>query len=112
MTGILAAVFVGVILILQGVLAPVTQGQTVAVAASTLAVFALFQPVRRRVQRAVDHRFDRARYDAGRTSIEFAERLRHEVDMGTVTGDLVRTARVSVAPSMLAVWLRGREVPR
>ncbi len=111
-TGILVSVYAAGILLLQAALSTVTQGQTVAVAASTLAVFALFQPVRRRVQRTVDHRFDRARYDAGRTSIEFGERLRNEVDMGAVTGDLVRTARVSVAPSMLAVWLRGREVPR
>ena len=63
-TGTLVIVFAGVIVALQAVLVDVTQGQTVAVAASTLVAFALFQPLRRRVQSAVDRRFDRARYDA------------------------------------------------
>ena len=68
-------------------------------AASTLAVFALFQPVRRRVQRIVDRRFDRARYDAEQIAAAFSVRLRHEVDMETVTGDLARTADTAVAPA-------------
>ena len=65
-TGVLVAVFVGGVIGLQALLTGVTQGETLAVAASTLVAFALFQPVRRRVQRAVDRRFDRARYDAER----------------------------------------------
>ncbi len=101
LTGILAAVFAGAILLLQGALSTFTQGQTVAVAASTLAVFALFQPLRRRVQSVVDHRFDRARYDAERTAVAFSVRLRHEVDMETVTSDLASTTRLTVAPSSL-----------
>ena len=81
MTGILAIVYARAILLLQGALVAITQAQTIAVAASTLVVLALFQPLRRRVQRAVDRRFDRARYDAERTSVAFAERLRDEVDI-------------------------------
>ena len=107
-TGILAMVFAAAILLLQGLLATFTQGQTVAVAASTLAVFALFQPVRRRVQRVVDRRFDRGRYDAERTALAFSERLRHEVDMEAVTLDLAQTTRQTVAPTSLAIWLRRK----
>ena len=103
---ILGAVFVGVVLLLQTVLTAITGGQTVAVAASTLAVFALFQPVLRQVRRAVDRRFDRARYDAARTAAEFSERLRNEVDMAAVTTDLQATVSDAIAPSSLGLWLR------
>ena len=111
-TGALAATFGASILLLQGVLAPFTQGQTIAVAASTLAIAALFQPVMRRVRRAVDRRFDRARYDAERTAAAFAERLRDEVDMTTVTADLVTTTGAALAPASIGIWLRGREAGR
>ena len=106
-TGILAVVFAAVILVLQGLLAWFTQGQTVAVAASTLAVAALFQPLRNRVKRLVDHRFDRARYDAERTAVAFAGRLRDEVDLETVTDDLGATVRAVLAPTGIGVWVRG-----
>ncbi len=106
-SGILAAVFGGVILLLQAVLERFTQGQTIAVAASTLAAFTLFQPLLRRVGRAVDRRFDRARYDADRTVAAFSERLQGEVDMATVTADLARTTESALAPSTLRIWLRA-----
>jgi hypothetical protein len=104
-TAVLLAVFVGIILLLQTVLEPYTQGQTIAVAASTLVVFALFQPVRRRVQHAVDRRFDRARIDADQTSSDFAERLRHEVDIETVTSDLRGTVRAAIKPTGVSLWV-------
>jgi hypothetical protein len=106
-TGILGAIFVVTILALQGLLAPFTKEQTVPVAASTLAVFALFQPVRHRVQGSVDQRFDRARYDADQTVRTFAERLRDDLDLGTVSTEIVKTASATVRPTFASVWLRG-----
>lgn len=106
-TATLALVFVAAVLGLQAILEPVTGGNTVAVAASTLVVAALFQPLRRRIQRVVDRRFNRARYDAERTAAVFAERLRDEVDIATVTGDLEATIRVVLNPTALGLWLRG-----
>lgn len=106
-TGVLVAVFVGAVVTLQAILAGVTQGQTLAVAGSTLVAFALFQPVRRRVQAAVDRRFDRARYDAQRTVDAFAEELRNEVDLTTLRAALVATTADAVRPVNATVWLRG-----
>jgi hypothetical protein len=103
---VLSAIFVTTILALQAALAPFTQGQTIAVAVSTLAVFAIFQPVLHRVGRVVDGRFDRARVDAERTTAAFADRLRGEVDIAAIIGDLDRTAQASMRPSTLGIWLR------
>ena len=110
-TGVLVTVFIGGLLALQALLADVTQGQTLAVAASTLVAFALFQPVRQRIQRTVDHRFDRARYDADRITTAFAERLRDEVDLATVTADFDGTVDGAISPSSIRIWLRA-EAPR
>ena len=111
-TGVLATTFGGTILLLQAILSTFTQGQTIAVAASTLAVYALFQPVLRRVRRAVDRRFDRARYDAERTAAAFSERLRDEVDMERVTSDLTMTTGVALGPASIGIWIRQREAGR
>ncbi len=106
-TGLLVTIFAGAVVALQGLLAGVTQGQTLAVAASTLAAFALFQPVRRRVQSAVDRRFDRARYDAQRTVDAFAEQVRNEVDLARLGTALVATTDDAVRPVSTTVWLRA-----
>jgi predicted unusual protein kinase regulating ubiquinone biosynthesis (AarF/ABC1/UbiB family) len=70
--------------------------------------FALFQHVRRTVQRTVDRRFDRARYDARRTVDAFAERLRDEVDLDTLAAELERTVAGTVRPTAASLWLPGR----
>ena len=106
-TGTLVTVFALAVVGLQAALARVTQGQTLAVAASTLVAFGLFQPLRRWIQRLVDRRFDRARYDAERTADEFAKRVRNEVDLDAVTTDLARTCQAAVRPARADVWLRG-----
>jgi hypothetical protein len=105
-TGLLLAVFGGVVISLQAVLIDFTDGETFAVAASTLVAFALFQPVRRRVQRAVDRRFDRARYDGQRTVAVFAAEIRNEVDLPRLRESLAATADEAVRPASAGVWLR------
>ena len=107
-TGILAAIFGAIVLVLSTALAEVGQGQAIAVAASTLMVFALFQPLLRGVRHRVDRRFDRARYDAERTATSFAGRLRDEVDIATVADDLRDTVRTAIGPARLALWIRKR----
>jgi hypothetical protein len=103
----LVVVFALAVVGLQAVLVGFTQGQTLAVAASTLAAFALFQPLRRRVQRAVDHRFDRARYDGEKKVDEFGERLRERVELTAIRGDVLATVDMVVRPSSTGLWLRG-----
>ena len=111
-TGVLVAVFAGLVVGLQAVLADVTQGGTLAVAASTLVAFALFQPVRRRVQIAVDRRFDRARYDADRTAAAFADRLRDRVDLVGLEADIAATVETAMRPTAIGVWTRTPTVER
>ena len=106
LSGLLLAVYAGAILLLQTLLGDLIQGQTVAVAGSTLIAAALFQPLRRRVQSAVDHRFNRARYDAERTAIDFAERLRNEVDLPALRGDLAGVVDTALHPTTISVWIR------
>ncbi len=105
-TGVLVAVFGGTVIGLQALLDRVMQGETFAVAASTLVAFALFQPVRRRVQALVDHRFDRARYDGDRTAAAFAERLREQVDLVNLEADLAGVVDVALRPTTIVLWVR------
>jgi hypothetical protein len=106
-TGMLLAVFGGAVLGLQALLTDVTQGETLAVAASTLVAFALFQPLRRRVQSAVNRRFDRARVDADRTATDFADRLRDQIDLGGLEADIAGTVERALRPTSTGVWIRG-----
>jgi hypothetical protein len=105
-TGVLVGVFGGTVIGLQAVLDRVMRGQTLAVAASTLIAFALFQPVRRRVQKLVDHRFDRARYDGDRTAAAFGERLREQVDLAGLEADIAGVVDGALRPTSVGVWIR------
>jgi MFS family permease len=106
-SGLLGAVFVGLVIVLQGLLAEVTGASTLAVAGSTLVVFASFSPLRRRVQQLVDRRFDRARYDAERTVGALTLRLRDETDLARVGAEIETAVRDALAPATTALWLRA-----
>jgi hypothetical protein len=106
----LAVVFAGAILVFQAVLVPLTGGNTVAVAASTLVVAALFQPLRRRVQAVVDRRFNRAQYNAERTVAAFAAQLRDEVDLESLSADVLEVVAQTVAPASVGLWIRQSSV--
>ena len=105
-SAILAGVFVGVVLAVQAVLGPLTQSNDLAVAGSTLIVFALFAPIRRRVQRLVDRRFNRSRYDAELIVAAFARRLSDEVDLEALRSEILATVSAAVEPSSVSLWLR------
>jgi hypothetical protein len=106
-TGVLLVVFVAAVVGLQGLLAGFTQGQTLAVAGSTILAFALFQPLRRRIQQAIDRRFDRSRYHADLVVAALGDRLSHVVDLDTLLGEIERVAEETVRPTSSVVWLRG-----
>ena len=105
-TGGLILMYLAINLGLTTMFSSLATGNSVAVAASTLAAAALFTPLRRRVQRIVDRRFDRARYDAELTASAFSERLRNEVDIQTVAVELDTTVRRAMAPGGVGIWLR------
>jgi len=110
-TAVLALVFLTANLVLQAVLAPLVGADTIVVAASTLLIAALFTPVRSRIQRAVDRRFHRARFDAERLASSFADRLRDEVDLDTLRSQTIATAAGAIQPVSAGLWLRAGRPP-
>jgi hypothetical protein len=105
-TGLLVGVYAGLVLLATRVLSFHTP---VAVAASTLAAAALFNPLRRRVQRAVDRRFNRARYDADKTVAAFAAHLKDAVDLDSVRDDLASVVHRVLEPAHVSVWMSERD---
>ncbi len=105
-TGLLVGVYAGLVLLATRVL---PFSSPVAVAGSTLVAAALFTPLRRRVQRMVDRRFNRARYDADRMVASFAARLTEATDLGAVRDDLAGVVRASLEPAHVSVWIKGAE---
>ncbi|MGA7172305.1 MAG: hypothetical protein WBR23_02330 [Candidatus Dormiibacterota bacterium] len=102
-TGLLIGLYVGLVTLATRIL---PFSSPLGVAVSTLAAVALFNPLRRRVQRLVDRRFNRARYDAEVTIAAFALRVREDVDLEAVSSELVRAVQSSVEPVNVALWLR------
>jgi len=105
-TGLVVGAYIGIITLVTRVLG---LSSPVAVAASTLAAVALFNPLRSRVQRVVDRRFNRARYDAEATLASFTARLRDAIDLETVQTELLEVVNRAVEPAHASVWIRRRE---
>jgi len=105
-TGMLAAVFAATAIGLSTLLGSLAQGESLAVAASTLVVLALFGPLRRRAQSAIDRRFDRASYDAARTVQALTTRLRDDVDIDRVEADVLGVVDQTFHPANAGMWLR------
>jgi hypothetical protein len=113
-TGLLIGLYAGLVLLATQVLRFHTP---VAVAAATLAAAALFNPLRRRVQKVVDRRFNRARYDAEQTVTAFAGRLKEALDLDSVRDDLTTVVQLTLEPAHVSVWIRrldetGKQLPR
>ena len=108
LTGVLVAVYAGGVVLLQTSFRSLTGGEsTLAVVASTLAIAALFNPLRRGIQAFIDRRFYRRKYDAAKTLEAFSVRLRDEMDLDTLGEDLVGMVREAVQPAHARLWLRS-----
>jgi hypothetical protein len=113
LTVMLVLVYVGSVVGLQYLLRALTgQESQLAIVASTLAIAALFNPLRRRVQAIVDRLFYRRKYDAAKTLEEFSAKLRDETDLETLNGELLAVVRETVQPERVTLWLREPEEPR
>lgn len=106
LTALLGAVYAGGVVVLQQALATIASGSDLAVAGTTLAVAALVRPGRDRIQRLVDRRFYRHKYDAERTIDRFSDRLRDELDLDALVVEVRAVVHETMQPAFVSVWLR------
>ena len=109
LTAILALVYFGLVVGLQFLLRELTSqvaSSPLIIVGSTLAIAALFQPLRRRIQRAIDRRFYRRKYDAAKTLADFSAILRDEVDLNRLSEQLVEVVEETMQPAHVSLWLR------
>jgi hypothetical protein len=106
LTAMLGLVYVGGVVVFSQLLNRASGDTELAVAASTLVVAALFQPLRRRFQAAVDRRFNRRKYDAAKTIEAFSTRLREQLDLDTLSTELLAVVDQTMQPTKASLWLR------
>lgn len=111
LSAVLVGAYLGIVFALQNVLGPITRDSDIAVAASTLAVAAMFRPLRARVQGFIDRRFYRRKYNAQHTLENFSARLRDDVDLDHLARDLSNVVRETMQPAYVSVWLRPHGKP-
>ena len=102
----LGLVYIGCVVLLRQVLAPLTGSSELAIMASTLAIAALFTPLRRRIQTMIDRRFYRRKYDAAKVLAVFGATVRDETDLDALTSEMLRVIDDTMQPESIGLWLR------
>ncbi|HSG18499.1 MAG TPA: hypothetical protein VLE70_19555, partial [Anaerolineae bacterium] len=107
LTGVLALVYFGAIIVLQSIFEAISgQQSAISIVISTLVIAALFAPLRRRVQDFIDRRFYRRRYDAEKTLSDFGQFVRDETDLEALTAELLRVTQETMQPEQATIWLK------